>query len=301
MVIWTGAFTIFESVRAIARAHNVFTQDSIANFGESLLRFAAIALASFVEPSLFAFAFAYASEAVVSAIVYGVWLRRRLDLRNQAFQARSSAQLLRSAMPIGMTMIAMSGFYRIDQVLVRLLADAQTAGMYAAASRVSLAANVVGILVGLAVLPDLSKCVPGSPLAARKLRQALILSTSLGAAAMLFNVVFSHDIIYTLFGSKYSDAVRLLRVLSPVVMLNAITVVANTAASAFHRERRVVRMAYLLAAQYHDESCLHSEVRWNRFRVHQFDWRSVYGCLHAFSSDRLACSPQRSRGQRGTS
>jgi O-antigen/teichoic acid export membrane protein len=141
-------------------------------------------------------------------------------------------------------MIALAGFYRLDQVLVRILAGAAQAGAYAAASRITLAANAVGALVAMAVLPDLSQAHAMALSATRRLRQSLILGTVLGTGVALLLVVFADHVVRLLFGAQYFEAAAMLRALAPVVMFNAVTVVANAAAAAFHRERQVVPRAF---------------------------------------------------------
>jgi len=248
MMVWTGGFTVFESVRSIARARDQFTVDSVANTLESVMRLICVVIAALLKGGLVGFALAHAMEAVLSAVAYYYWLGRGRRLACGPYRSSDSAAVLRASFPIGLTMIAMAGFYRLDQVLVHALSGAVEAGYYAAASRVTLSANAIGILVGMVSLPALSRTVAGTAAAVRELRHALWVAVVLGGVGAALVAVFAAPIVLAMFGDEYAAAIPMLRVLAPVILFSAVTVVANSAASAFHQEHRVVLRAYLLVA-----------------------------------------------------
>lgn len=248
MVVWTGGFTVFESVRSIARARDQFAADSVANTLESVMRLVCVVTAAVLKGGLVGFALAHAVEAVLSAAAYYYWLGKGRRLACGPYRPSDSRAILRASLPIGLTMIAMAGFYRLDQVLVHALAGAVEAGYYAAASRITLSANAIGILVGMVSLPTLSRTVAGTPEAVRELRRALGIAVVLGGVGAALVAVFASPIVLLMFGQEYASAIPMLRALAPVVLFSAITVVATSAASAFHQEHRVVLRAYILVA-----------------------------------------------------
>jgi len=248
MTVWTGGFTVFESVRSIARARDQFAADSVANTLESVMRLVCVVVAALLKGGLVGFALAHAIEAVLSATAYYYWLGRDRRLACGHYRPSDSRAVLRASLPIGLTMIAMAGFYRLDQILVHALSGAVEAGYYAAASRITLAANAIGILVGMVSLPTLSRTVAGTPEAVREFRRALKIAVALGGAGAALVAVFASPIVLLMFGGEYIPAVPMLRALAPVILFSAITVVATSAASAFHQEHRVVVWAYLLVA-----------------------------------------------------
>lgn len=247
LVVWAGGLSALEALRAMARAQGLFLADSLTNGLESLLRFLGVLGAAYVGFGIIGFSVVFVAEVVIAVLAFGVWLAIRTNTRLVRFDPTSSLSVLATSTPIGIAALGMAGFYRMDQVLVRVLASSADAGLYAAAARISLAANVVGILVVMAVFPDLARACSNRRELRRKMLEALAISTGLGMLAFLCVLAFSGPIVHALYGAEFAQAVPLLRVLSGVIFLNALTVVALAVANALGREHRAIRVVLALS------------------------------------------------------
>jgi O-antigen/teichoic acid export membrane protein len=248
MTAWAGGLNVFGTLRSISRATDRFRVDGAANGLESLLRLVAVVIVWKMGAGLVAFAVVFAIESPVAALCFWLYLRKRVNLKPEAVSLSTNVALFRDALPLGIASLGMAGFYRIDQVLVRLLASTSSAGLYGAAARVALTANVIAAIVMMVVYPELVR-LRNDPVAfARQMRRALLLAVSCSATVAAIIFALAEPIVSTLYGAEFLGAVPLLRILVLVIALNAITIVSLHSANSLGRERRVVRLVLALTA-----------------------------------------------------
>jgi O-antigen/teichoic acid export membrane protein len=248
MIAWAGALSVLETLRAVSRAADMFRSDSAANSLESLLRLVGILAVWRLGGGLVAFALVFPLEAIVSVVVYRVYLGRHVDLRWAAPALDASARFFREALPLGLASLGMAGFYRIDQVLVRFLASTSASGLYAASARVILALNIVSSLVMWAAYPQLVRDRDDHAAFRRQLRHSLLVALASGAVISAAAFVLAGPIVGLLYGSGFAAAAGLVRVLAPIVFLNSATTVGMLGANSLGRERKVVRVVVALTA-----------------------------------------------------
>lgn len=293
MVLWAGALSVLDSLRSIARSLGLMTADSVVNGGESLGRLVGVAAAWVLGAPLAGYALAFAVECSLAAIVFYVWLARKVRLLPSRVEPAWAWRFLRESAPLGLAGIAFVGFYQIDQVFVRTLAGSAENGLYGAAVRVVLAATGLAALVVVAVYPDLSRYRDDARAFRRHVLAALRLGFSFAAPAAVLIAVFAGPLIRILYGEAYAGSAALLRVLAPIVPLNAVVVTALYVGNALGREKRVLVVVMAL---------LGVNVVANRMLVPSFGaaaaaWISTVGefamaaGLLSVSWDRLAARP----------
>lgn len=248
MVAWGGSLSVFETLRAVSRAQRRFHLDSTANSLESLLRLALILIAAALGWGVVGFAAVYLLEAMASTALFALHVGRHTDLHWRLPSPKSSLQVLREAFPLGIVSLGMAGFYRLDQVLLRLLSTPTQTGLYAAASRVTLALNIVSTLVMWAAYPELVALRDNHREYRRVLLNALVTVVASGIALSSACMLLAADLVTLLFGRAFLDAGHLLRILAPVILLNSLTTVAMIGANALGREWRVARTVLALTA-----------------------------------------------------
>jgi O-antigen/teichoic acid export membrane protein len=240
MVVWGGFLSILDSERAVARALGMFVSDSVVNSVESLARLLGILAVVALGAGLVGVGAAFALECGVSAVVFYFVLARHAKLAPEKASFARARRFLAESTPLGLSGIAIMGFYQIDQVFVRTLAGATANGMYGAAARVVFAANGFAGLVAIAAYPGLSRAYRDRKEFRRRLAGALRLAAPAGAAVSLIALIFATPIVRLLYGTAYDGAIPLLRVLAPVVLLDGIVVSGLNAGNALGRERRVL-------------------------------------------------------------
>jgi O-antigen/teichoic acid export membrane protein len=247
MTLWVGAIAVLDTLRSIARSLDRFGADSVANGGESAVRFAAVLAAWAFGAGLVGFGVAFLAEGFASTLGFMAWIGRRVRLLPQAIDVREAARLLVDATPLGLSALAFTGFYQLDQVFVRTMAGATASGLYGAAARVVFAANMVGGLVAMAVYPELVRRRERPVEFRHYLLTALGLTT---AASTLVSLVlfFAARPLVLIYGPEFADAAGLLRVLAFVVAMNGALVAGMYAATALGRERLVLRAATAVLA-----------------------------------------------------
>jgi O-antigen/teichoic acid export membrane protein len=129
--------------------------------------------------------------------------------------------MLRRSWPIGISSIAFYAYYaNLDTIILAATRSEREAGLYTAAYRLFLAANLVGIVAAYVQLPILSRAVAkGDDTAASdSLKRALYFLACYGAAVVGVVELAGHAILATLFGSRFTS-------MTPVLILLCLGVV----------------------------------------------------------------------------
>jgi O-antigen/teichoic acid export membrane protein len=248
MVVWAGFLSLLDSERAVGRSLGMFAGDSIVNSLESVGRVLAVGAAWALGLGLAGYAGAFALECAVAAVAFYAVLSRRVRLAPPRLSLSGSLRFLRASLPLGLTGIAFVGFYQVDQVFVRALAGAEANGLYAAATRVVFAANTLGSLVVMAAYPDLARLRDDVAGFRQRCAQMLGLAAGIGAAVAAVTVLLAGPIVAILYGPGFAGTEPLLRVLAPIVLMDAVVVGAVYAGNALGRERRVLAVVAAMFA-----------------------------------------------------
>lgn len=243
MGIWGVLLSVLDSLRSIARARGFMQLDSQVNALESLGRLVVIFIVWVCHAGLLWYGIAFIFEALLAMVWFAWVLGKRVPLAIGAKALRDWTGVLKSSWALGISALAMAGFYRIDQVFVQRLAGAAQNGLYGAASRVAFTATVGGTLVMMAAYPELAHLAP-DPVAYRsRLRKTILLCASVATAAAAVMLLGAPAIVRVLYGAEYQGAIKLVRILSGVVLANGLTVVGTYSANALAREKQGLLVA----------------------------------------------------------
>ncbi len=114
--------------------------------------------------------------------------------------------MIRRSWPIGISSIAFYAYYaNIDTIILAATRSEREAGLYTAAYRLFLAANLVGIVAAYVQLPILSRAVAAGDdvVASASLRRALYFLACYGAVVVGVAEIGGHAILGTLYGSRF--------------------------------------------------------------------------------------------------
>lgn len=248
MVVWAGFLSILDSERAIARALDRFAADSVVNSCESVGRLAGVLGAWALGLGLAGYGAAFALECATAAIAFYFVLSRGVRLLPDRASVAGSMRFLKRSIPLGLSGVAFVGFYQIDQVFVRTMAGSAANGLYGAATRVVFAANTLGALVVMAGYPELAR-LHQDPTGFRQRFWAMArLAGAVSAAVSIVTLLLARPVVHILFGAAYAGTVPLLRILAPVVLLDALVVSGIYAGNALGREKRVLGVVAALFA-----------------------------------------------------
>lgn len=248
MVIWAALLSMLDTLRVFMRARGLMGVDSIVNGGESALRVAAVASAWALGAGMVGFSAAYAVASAIAFVAFALFVRNRYrsDFASP-FTGPGGARLLRRTLPLGLSALAMAGFYRIDQVFVRVLVGPEASAYYGAAARMVFTASILTTLVASASYPEMSRARGDRSRLRHVLVRSFALALAIGVSAALFLWLFAEPLLVLMFGEEYGIAAPLLRLLSGVVALNAVSTIALYAANSLELEKRVLLLISVLA------------------------------------------------------
>ncbi|MRR10953.1 hypothetical protein EG835_00315 [bacterium] len=240
MLGWATLLAVVEGLRALMRSLEWMAADSWINGLESAGRLISVLAAAWLGAGVVGFCAAFTLEVAVAGIVAFAVVSRRVRLLPTAQEWAANASFARDAVALGLVGIASTGFYRLDQIFVLPLAGESASGLYGAAARVVFTATVASGLITQAAYPGLSAARDDPVAFSAQLKRALALSVGSAVVVMTLIAVFAEPVVLLLFGAEYRGAVVLMRVLSGVLLFNAVTAVSMFSASSLHRERRVL-------------------------------------------------------------
>jgi O-antigen/teichoic acid export membrane protein len=122
------------------------------------------------------------------------------------FGARGLSGLLRRSWPIGISSVAVYAYYaNVDTIILAGTRSEREAGLYTAAYRLFLAANIAGLAAAYSQLPSLSRAVArgDDSEASASFRQILVLLACYGCAVVGVVSIGGRMILQTLYGSRY--------------------------------------------------------------------------------------------------
>lgn len=243
LVMWAGALSMVDTLRAIARSAGLFRSDSVASVAESTGRLVAAILAALSSNPILVFCVLVLVEVVITGVMYAWYLSRSMKLWGGFASLTASLGMLRVSAPVGVSALVLATFYRVDQVLLRALAGTEATGQYGAAARIVFAGTAIGVLVSSAAFPELARTRDDAALFGRAARHAFRLAIMLASVVTIVVAAAASPIVLGLYGSDYLETVPLVRVLAIVVAINSVTVVAMYSANALGREKSVLLWA----------------------------------------------------------
>jgi O-antigen/teichoic acid export membrane protein len=187
----------------------------------------------------------YVVALAAQALVVTGLAARKIRIRPTVDRA-ISGQLFRWALPLGITFVVWGLYWRIDIVLLSVLASHRQVGLYGLAYKLVDALAVFPSFVTITLLPEFAR------LTERRERLAEIVDKAAGVmqvgALALFvpGVLFAEEIIVLIGGSDFAAAAPVLRLLLVGVALTYVGQVFGQALIALNAQRRLLVMSLLI-------------------------------------------------------
>lgn len=152
-------------------------------------------------------------QAAIAAALLVFFLSRRsgLSLRTLQYRLAPAAQLFRAGWPVYLGSIFALVYLKIDQVMLRWLADASELGQYAVAANLSEAWYFLPAAIVSSVFPALIRIKDADPAAySQRLQQLFDVLFCLALAAATVTTVFALPLVGFLFGEQYAGSASIL-------------------------------------------------------------------------------------------
>ena len=180
--------------------------------------------------------------ACIGAAIMGSLYRRRL-LELFKRMRRSSDRpgpvpLLREGVVLGLAALASVVYFRIDSIMLGILADEKAVGMYCAAYRFMEATFIVPAMLTSAIFPRLAKATGSSA----TLRMAALGLAALASIATVVTYVAAAPLIGALYGTAYVRAGRTLEVLAFTIAPVYVGFLLTQAMIAFEQQNAYLRL-----------------------------------------------------------
>lgn len=191
---------------------------------QSVIWLAMVAVLFSSGAGLRAYAWAFvAFNAGYGLLVYRV-SRRALSGPADSMTLGVFSRLMRDVVPLSITVVLVTLYYKLDSIFVYHFAGAAAAGSYAIAYRFLDQLQIIPVTLGNLFLPLLTRRrnsgEPTQPMFERYVRITLLLSAPIAGLGL----VLARPLV-ALFGAGYGDAVLLLRLLLPAFVVVAFSYV----------------------------------------------------------------------------
>ena len=184
---------------------------------------------------------------LVLGLELAAYLRLRSYLARVAKNVAPRLELrewVRVSAPMALTSLAVQGMARWDVIVVGILLSLEEAGLYAAAARTALLANLVLRGINLIVAPMLAETYhTAGPKRFRRLFIGATLASGLIGFPFYLAVLLYPDRVLLLFGPTYTDGALILQILATGQFVNLLTGPAATALNMSEHEWVLARAA----------------------------------------------------------
>ena len=121
--------------------------------------------------------------------------------------------LLKNAIPLAISGVAIQSFMRVDQVMIKKMVDCSAVGNYAAAVKLCEVWYIIPTVIATAMFPMIIKCkLSNFDIYEKRLQSLYDLVTIVSVFIALIAALLSSKIIYLLFGEQYQESGRILAV-----------------------------------------------------------------------------------------
>lgn len=248
LAIWIGSVGAFLSLLTLAFVPVLEAQLKMAwAVGASLLgRIATLALtlaALGLDLGFASIVWAQVAGYAVTLVAQTLIIRRIVPLRPQ-LDLQYSLGLLRGSLALGAALSLAMIYFRIDTVLLALLATSRDVGLYAASYRfLELAALVIGA-IGVSVFPPLAHFVAtGDPRVRGLVQRTFDVLVAAAVPIAIVMLAFAEPIVELTSGPAFVDGAIALQVLAPYVVLTFVGAIFWRVLMATGRDRTMLAIA----------------------------------------------------------
>jgi O-antigen/teichoic acid export membrane protein len=166
------------------------------------------------------FAAAFLASTAVS-VALGTWLGARMARPRLRGSTRLWGDLARIGVPIGIAGLLVTGYVKLDQVLLFGLAGAEEAGLYGASYRILDQAQFVPAAVMTTLFPIIASSWPADGARVRRISQLIADYLAIvSLPALVFTIVAAEPLVLLLFGEDFRRSADAL----PILMAAFVTI-----------------------------------------------------------------------------
>lgn len=196
------------------------------------------------DASLLGFALGYLVFAACSALLVSVATRRLLRDVRQRLSWTEVRRRIQDAVPLSLTAVVITIYYKIDSVLVYNLASPEDAGSYAVAYRFLDHSSLIPLTLSTLFLPLLTRRLAERGTVGEVVDEYVRLTLLVAVPAVGGGMLAAGPII-GIFGSEYAESVVLLRMLLPAFVPIALGYILANVGLVHGRARSQLRVAIL--------------------------------------------------------
>jgi O-antigen/teichoic acid export membrane protein len=184
-----------------------------------------------------------ASLVIQAAIVLVWWNIVPKPHLHGEWRAPDLRRFLQASLPFGISNVIWSIYFNIDSVILALLRDAETVGIYGAAFRIVAVTFTLAYAVTSVFTPLLFSAFDRTaPEFLHHVKRMLVFLLLLGAGVGGSLFLFAGPIVELILGSAYSDAVLVMRVLSVAAMIRCVNYGLSEVLTTSRRQRMRLRL-----------------------------------------------------------
>jgi O-antigen/teichoic acid export membrane protein len=189
------------------------------------------------------FAGAFLVTSALSMVVTVVWALRLATVRLRGARELWRA-LLRVGIGLGLAAVLVTGYVRLDQILVLELAGSRQAGLYGAAYRLLDQVQFIPISVMTTLFPMIAAAYAGRRVRVRELLQTAGEYLAMASLPILaFTIVAAGPIVRLLFGPQFAAAAPAVPILAGAFVSISFGYLAGNMVVILELQRRFVRYA----------------------------------------------------------
>jgi len=244
----TFANTVVDYLGAVARGYEDFRGEATLNGARAIATATGALAGLYATRSVMGLAVGTALGVGACAIVGVLLLRPRFvrDESHGAVTAGAAIAALREALPLGISGLLATLYFRSDVVIVRFFSGDAEVGAYSAAYRIFEATMVVPATIMAVAFPRLVRSQPGGRGLARLEGQLTLLLLACGAFVGGAVAVADHRIVHALLGDTFARSTAPLRVLAWGIPITFASYATSTFVIARGLERRFVGVLALM-------------------------------------------------------
>lgn len=222
--------TIFQSFNVI----DFYYQSSVLSKYVAFANTVTLAISSIIkivlimnEASLLAFAIVGMFDTVILSIglIYFYWQKTQHSLREWQFDRVVAKRLLKDSWPLIISSVMVSLYMKIDQIMIKEMLDNNAVGQYAAAVRLIESTYFVPVIIVSSIFPSLVNIKHDKNKFNKRIE--ILYVTLFWASLLITAFLFANRewLVLTLFGSDYSESVKIfgwLSIMLPVVAISAV-------------------------------------------------------------------------------
>ena len=221
-----GAYLIAQQ-----RGYAAAVAGSVASVAMTLI----VVLAVILDLGFTAIVLANAVQSIAFAVVILAYTLPHVRFR-PSWEVALSRQLLRWALPLGAALILTSLYWRIDIVLLSLIGESESVGIFGLAYKVVDTLYVLPTFVMLTLLPEFARLADNPARRDELVQKASTVMQVAIVALLVFTVAFAEEIVALAGGKEFDDAAVVLQILMLGVAAGFLRAVFTDALIAANRQ-----------------------------------------------------------------